>query len=406
MTWKEELEVCGTFYLLDALDGVSLLIAPFFFIYFLDTGLSPSQVGLLLSATYIAILIFEIPTGAIADHFGRKLSTSVACFAMVPIYVGIGLASSFHALLLLMLMHGIAATFWSGAYEAWFIDTLKHHKLEGKTHKYLARTASIKALLAVPAYAAGSLLLIYGVGSGDLLPMLRVMWYIMAFFAFIQGLVILAAKEEYFKRKELRFLDAFKETLKTSKEGIHFLLSNKKPFRLTLGMLFGVYVMEFMLASWQPYFRDQFSISPAYFGFLMAVASSLAFIGLNFSDRLLSSLGHKWDFIVLTTFLSLVFLSVYAFGGSALLAVGGFMLFWMLNRVVLPAHTAYFNEFVPSEMRATVNSVSMMFSMLSASLAMYLGFGLISEWFSLHFAIVLALGVGLLELACYLFVRK
>ncbi len=47
---------------------------PFIILFFLDKGLSFTQIGLLVGFRELAINLMEIPSGAIADLFGRRRS--------------------------------------------------------------------------------------------------------------------------------------------------------------------------------------------------------------------------------------------------------------------------------------------------------------------------------------------
>ena len=70
-------------------------------------------------------LLFEIPTGAIADIYGRKFSVVLAYIFAGIIIILVPLSRNFYYLFFLFLMWGITDTFRTGADEAWVISNLK-----------------------------------------------------------------------------------------------------------------------------------------------------------------------------------------------------------------------------------------------------------------------------------------
>lgn len=74
-----------------------------------------------------------------------------------------------------------------------------------------------------------------------------------------------------------------------------------------------------------------------------------------------------------------------------MLTLLGFLLFFVLVDVAEPLWLHYFNKFVPTEKRATINSVNEMVSTAFVALGSYIGYGLISEKFSLLTAFYIAI---------------
>lgn len=64
-------------YLIHFLAGLTNSASVTFTLYFLSHGLSQAQIGLLFGIFMIVMAVFNIPTGAIADMFGHKLSVFI-----------------------------------------------------------------------------------------------------------------------------------------------------------------------------------------------------------------------------------------------------------------------------------------------------------------------------------------
>ncbi len=86
-------------------------------------GLDPLQLVLIGTTLEVTALVFEIPTGVVADVYSRRLSVIIGMFIM-----GFGMAMqslpTFGLLVLAQVVNGIGFTFTSGATEAWLVDEI------------------------------------------------------------------------------------------------------------------------------------------------------------------------------------------------------------------------------------------------------------------------------------------
>jgi DHA3 family tetracycline resistance protein-like MFS transporter len=87
-----------------------------------DLDLSPLQLILVGTVMEAAVFVFEVPTGAFADSYGRRLSIAVSCGFQGAAYVLVGLATNFVTVLVAWALWGFGWTFMSGAYQAWITD--------------------------------------------------------------------------------------------------------------------------------------------------------------------------------------------------------------------------------------------------------------------------------------------
>jgi DHA3 family tetracycline resistance protein-like MFS transporter len=87
-----------------------------------DLDLSPLELVLMGTAMEAAVFLFEIPTGVVADTYGRKLSLIVGFLGMGTAWLLVGVASDAWLIVVLWAVWGVAYTFTSGAYQAWITD--------------------------------------------------------------------------------------------------------------------------------------------------------------------------------------------------------------------------------------------------------------------------------------------
>jgi len=117
---------------------------PFLLIMFINLGLSLFQIGLLISIREIFTYIFEIPSGIIADKFGKKRELLI-CFIFYIIsfifyFFGVDPNLSFPNLIFLVIasiFFGLGESFRSGTHKAMELLWMeKEDLLEYKTHVY------------------------------------------------------------------------------------------------------------------------------------------------------------------------------------------------------------------------------------------------------------------------------
>ncbi len=130
--------------------------------FFQDWGqLTFSQIMILESIFMGGIFIFEIPTGTIADKFGRKKSLIWAFVINVIAILIYSSAPLFWVFALGELVWGIAAALFSGAYEAMVYDTLLEMNQERKSKQIFSRLASIGLVVMISGSISGSFIAKY-----------------------------------------------------------------------------------------------------------------------------------------------------------------------------------------------------------------------------------------------------
>jgi DHA3 family tetracycline resistance protein-like MFS transporter len=92
-------------------------------VYFVqDVGMNPLELVLVGTFMELAIFVFEIPTGVVADTFSRRLSIVVGWTIMGLGLVLAGLVAEVWAVWAGWAIWGLGYTFTSGAEQAWITD--------------------------------------------------------------------------------------------------------------------------------------------------------------------------------------------------------------------------------------------------------------------------------------------
>jgi len=97
-------------------------------LFLLDAGLSNTEAFAANAAYTVGQVIFEVPTGVVADTRGRRLSFLLGAATLLVstlLYLLMwNMAAPFWAWAVVSALLGLGFTFFSGATEAWLVDAL------------------------------------------------------------------------------------------------------------------------------------------------------------------------------------------------------------------------------------------------------------------------------------------
>src|SRR6478672_3624634 len=131
-------------------------------LFLLNAGLSFFEVFVANASFSAGMVLFEVPTGVVADTLGRRVSflLSVSVLAATTLmYVGLaqvgGGVVAFSAVSVLM---GLGFTFYSGAMEAWLVDALAVTGYRGMLDRVFARGQQVTGAAMLVGTVSGGLL--------------------------------------------------------------------------------------------------------------------------------------------------------------------------------------------------------------------------------------------------------
>jgi len=126
----------------------------FIFLFFLEHGISFLQIGTLISIREIAILIFEIPTGFVADSLGRRNSMIFSFLAYILSFFIFFFFPGFLLYIAAMIFFALGDAFRTGTHKAMILHYLKlngllHLKVEyyGYTRSWSQMGSALAALI-------------------------------------------------------------------------------------------------------------------------------------------------------------------------------------------------------------------------------------------------------------------
>ncbi len=109
----------------------------------IDNGFSLGQVTLAYSVFLLCVVVLEVPTGAIADRYGRSRSLALGAALLALAILLFAFSNQFAVLVLSFVVWSVAVTLMSGADSALLFDTLKAVDRSGEYERLAGRGAAI-----------------------------------------------------------------------------------------------------------------------------------------------------------------------------------------------------------------------------------------------------------------------
>jgi MFS family permease len=322
-------------------------------LFLLDAGLDIFQTFVANAAFTAGMVIFEIPTGVVADTRGRRMSFLLGVLTiLVGTMAYVLLAETGGGLLpyvIASVVLGLGFSFYSGAVEAWLVDALKATGYQGQLDQVFARGAMVSGAAMLAGTVGGGLL-----GSVDLA------WPYYARSVLLAMVFVVAVR---FMR-DIGFLPRAASLSTMPGEAARVLRAsltygwNRRSVRLLMITSFvqGGFLMWGFYA-WQPYFLDLLGQDAAWVAGIVAALIALATIGGNSVVEYLTRFCGKRTTLLLSS------AGVMA---AAFVGVGLATSFWPAVVLLLvatgsmgvagPVKQAYLHDVIPSEQRATVVS--------------------------------------------------
>lgn len=349
---------------------------PVVVIFYQDNDLSMQDIFLLKSIYSIAIVIMEIPSGYLADVWGRKKTLILGAIMAATGFAMYSFSYGFWAFALAEIVLGIGHSFVSGADSAMLYDTLKANQ---KEKEYIKHEGWVTSSGNFAEAIAGVL--------GGLLATASLRWP----FYFQFGVASIAIPSAFFlkeptvhiKKVAMGFRDILTTVKKTFTNPLLRAALLTSSFTGTASLTFAWFV--------QPYFQEA-GLPLSLFGLMWTLLNLSVGFSSMYSYKVERKLGRKYSLLGIVILLSLgYFLSAISvsLAGIALL-----FFFYLVRGIAHPILKDYINQYTDTEVRATILSVRNFIIRINfAIIGPVLGY--ITDHFSLNLALALT-GAGYL----------
>jgi MFS family permease len=113
--------------------------APVYPLFLLAAGLDLFQINLVLATYFLTSFCFEVPTGAVADVFGRRIAFLASCVVRAAAFTLYFFADGFRGFLVAEAIDAVGQTLASGALDAWAVDAARREQEPPRPDRLLAR---------------------------------------------------------------------------------------------------------------------------------------------------------------------------------------------------------------------------------------------------------------------------
>lgn len=382
-------------------------------LFLLDSGLDILEVFTVNAVFTAAMTLFEIPTGAVADGKGRRVSlrwSSLMLFAGTLGYLAAGTwGGGFPAFVAASAVLGLGFTFFSGAAEAWAVDELK----------YMGETGTETSLFSSAA-TASSMMMLFGTVSGGLLGSIdyRIPYILRGLLFLVMLLLTCFSMPEKGWKADEEVLSGWERVRRTASDSVKFGWKIPSLRRLMgVSLILGIFMMWGFYAL-QPYITDLAGFPGAAWlsGLVTALLTLSQIGGQRLAARVDSAslVGMKLAVAMVIAVLGAVItglaglnmiIDVLPFNPAILAGIGMIIMMGSLG-YSSPLHRTALHRRATSDKRATIISLDSLVGSGGAIAGQPL-LGLVAQRFSIAVGYFIGAGVFLLtEPVLWLFRRS
>ena len=322
-------------------------------LFLLDAGLTNTEAFAANAFYAIGQVLFEVPTGVVADTRGRRfsymlgaatlLASTVLYLVMWQVhapFIGWALASA---------LLGLGFTFFSGATEAWLVDALKATGFTGNLETIFGRAQTVGGAAMLFGSVAGGFIaqatnlgVPYIVRAAMLGVTLVVAWWFMHDVGFSPA-------------RDQTAASAVRTVIRGAVDGG---LRNRPVRWLMLASPFTAGVGIYAFYAFQPYLLQLFGDPTAYgiAGLAAAIVAGAQIVGGLIVSRVRRLFSRRTQALLLGGAINVALLLLVGVTNSFVMAVALLAVWSMVFAIEMPLRQAFINGVIPSEQRATVLS--------------------------------------------------
>ena len=318
-------------------------------------GLNPVQLVLVGTTLEVSAFLFEVPTGVVADAYSRRLSIIIGYLLMGAGFLVEGLFPVFLPILLAQVIWGLGYTFTSGATQAWISDEIG----EESANKLLLRANRVSLYASLLGMGLAILIGSQNVGVPILVGGVGVI---------LIGFALMAIMPETgFHPTPKEDRNNWQHMGHTFKEGIKAVRARPRLMTiLGIGLLYGLYSEGFDRL-WVKHMIDTFDLPAifgrtdvAFFGLLRAGSMIISILATHFVEKRVntgSPLAIGRATLGITFGISAGLIG-FALSPIFALTIAAYWVISVLRDVMEPLYSAWVNQKLDSNTRATVLSMS------------------------------------------------
>jgi MFS family permease len=326
-------------------------------IFLLDAGLSNLEAFAANAFFTVGMVVFEVPTGIVADTIGRRMSYllgTVTLAASTLFYVLLWqIEAPFWEWAIASMLLGLGFTFFSGAVEAWLVDALAATGFTGEIETVFGRGQIVTGAGMLTGSVAGGFIAAQ-VSLGAPFVLRGVVLAVMFVVAFRMMHDVGFTPEKGGR--------PLAEMRKIAEASIEYGWRVPAVKWLMVEALFTGGVGIYGFYALQPYLLELYGDPEAYqvAGLVAAVVAGAQIVGGMAAPRIRRMFKRRTSALLVTATLSAASLALMGAIESFAVVIAAVVVWGLLFAATMPIRQAYLNGLIPSRQRATILSFDSM----------------------------------------------
>jgi MFS family permease len=321
-------------------------------LFLLDAGLDIAQVFVANAAFTAGMVLFEIPTGVVADTLGRRMSFLLSIAVLIGstlLYVAVGVAGGGVGwFVVASLLLGLGFTFYSGATEAWLVDALRFRGYTGDLGPVFSRAQVVTGVAMMIGTVGGGLL-----GGIDLaVPFVARAVLLVPVFA----IAFVAMHDLGFTPRPLTRATVLHEVSTVARTSAQYGWRHRQVRLLMFVSFFQTGFFIWGWYAWQPYLLGLLGREEIWISGVISAVISLAMIVGNTLAPPLGRLGRRTSVLLGAAAVESAAAMGVGLAGGFVPALALLVVFGVAVGTTAPVKQAYLHDLIPSEQRATLVS--------------------------------------------------
>jgi MFS family permease len=317
-------------------------------LFLLDAGLSNAGAFAANAFFTAGLVLFEIPTGVVADMRGRRLSYLLGTLTLTISTLSYlwmwRVSAPFWAWAAVSVFLGLGFTFFSGAVQAWLVDALKASGFEGRLESVFAKGEIVEGAAMLGGSVAGG-----AIAQLTNLGVPYVLRAVILALSFVLAFVLM---------RDTGFTPQRTSVRRILSESLQHGLRNPPVRWVMLANVFTDGVSIYAFYAMQPYLLQLYGDPRAYWvaGLAAAIVGGAQIGGGLLVPWVTRMFRRRTSVLLTAVVLNALILAMIGLVPRFWIAIALLVAWGLIFATVTPLRQAYVNDLIPSEQRATVLS--------------------------------------------------
>lgn len=336
---------------------------PFLILFYLSIGLNFLEIGILVSFQNICVNLMEIPSGALADIYGRKNSIIFSLISYIASFAIFSFSGSYIPLFAAVFFFSIGEAFRTGTHKAMIFDWLRQNDRMGDKTRVYGFTRSWSKYGSAVSVAVSTMIIIFSddyrwIFIFSIIPYIAGVWNIASYPAYLNS-----TQEQKMKIREI-FLHTFSSVKKAFVE--------KKLRKLIVQSMGFEGIFDVTKGYLQPVLQAQALVLAAYMALPEKESTAIVVGGVYFILHIISAeaskRAHKFQdrfesesnairFMIFSAAILVLISSAGIFTEFFAAAITAYIAYYLIQNLWRPILVAQYDDLADNTEQATILSI-------------------------------------------------